>query len=43
MTFQLKNIPTQKKGTGFKMHSFLRKEISLGASFSNKKERSLIY
>lgn len=41
MTFQLKNIPTQKKESRFKMHSFLRKEISFGASFSNKKKEAL--
>lgn len=40
MTFQLKNIPTQKKEIDFKMQSFLRKEISFGASFSNKKKEA---
>lgn len=41
MTFQLKNITTQKKEKGFKLHAVLQKEISFGTSFSNKKKETL--
>ncbi|MDA9316472.1 type II secretion system F family protein [Polaribacter sp.] len=41
MAFQLKNITTPKKENAFKMHSFLRKEISFGTPFSNKKKEAL--
>ena len=41
MAFQLKNIPAPKKENAFSMHSFLRKEISFGTPFSNKKKEAL--
>jgi type II secretory pathway component PulF len=41
MAFQLKNIQKQKKkATSFDIDSILKKEISFGASFSNKKKES---
>jgi type II secretory pathway component PulF len=41
MAFQLKNIQKQKKkASSFDIDSILKKEISFGASFSNKKKES---
>lgn len=41
MAFQLKNIDSKKKETSFDIDTILKKEISFGSSFSNKKKENL--
>jgi type IV pilus assembly protein PilC len=41
VAFQLKNIDSKKKETSFDIDTILKKEISFGSSFSNKKKENL--